>query len=138
MTRTFTGSALAFVLIAIIAVKHLALGFCLCQDELYVNECACECAAAEAQVPACCDDEECPVEEPCNDCMVAISLDTGDFLWNADSFQSAAPSETALAPAETPFVSNLHTADVASLGAPVGGSPPGGPPVFLRTTVLRL
>ena len=138
MTRNFTGSTLAAVLITLIAVKHLALGFCLCNEEIFVAECHCCCFDEHTETPCCAEEEDAPAEEPCNDCIVAISLDAGDFLWTADAFDPSQQRGTDIAPPETPFLSNLHANEFATLGAPIRGSPPGGPPVFLRTTVLRL
>jgi hypothetical protein len=139
--RTFTGSTLATVLITLIAVKHLALGFCLCNEELFITECPCSCFAEPAEPPCCCEEEtpeECPAEAPCDECIVAISLDTGDFLWSADAFDPAQQTGTPVATPETLFLSTLHTSNFAAICAPIRGSPPSGPPLFLRTTVLRL
>lgn len=132
---------MAAVLITLIAVKHLALGFCLCNEELFVTECPCACFAEPAEPPCCSEEktpEECPSEGPCDDCIVAISLDAGDFLWNSDAFDPGQQGGTTIATAETPYLSSLHVERISTLGAPIRGSPPGGPPVFLRTTVLRL
>lgn len=139
MTRTWTGSILAAVLIILIAVKHLALGFCLCNDEIFVTECPCACFAAPGDPP--CNGrerEEVPTESPSDDCIVAISLDAGDFFWNTDTFHPSQQPGNSVGPAEAPCVSPLHTGRVDALGAPTRGSPPAGLPAFLRTTVLRL
>ena len=129
---------MAVVLITLIAVKHLALGFCLCNEELFVTECHCSCFAAPTAAPCGCEEEAPPAEQPCNDCIVAISLDAGDFLWTADAFDPAQQKGTDLSPTTTPFLSTLHADNCIRLSAPIRGSPPGGPPLFLRTTVLRL
>lgn len=126
------------MLITLIAVKHLALGFCLCNEEIFVAECPCSCFAEPAAPPCCCEEEEAPAEAPCDDCIVAISLDAGDFLWSADAFDPAQQDGTDLSPAITPFLATLHADQCARFSAPIRGSPPSGPPLFLRTTVLRL
>ena len=129
---------MAVALITLIAVKHLALGFCLCNEELFVSDCSC-CCMEHAAEPSCCSEEEpTPAEDPCRDCIIAISLDAGDFLWSANTFDPAPQDVTTVAPPETPFASNLHANQFAQLREPIRGSPPSGPPLFLRSTVLRL
>ena len=139
MPRKLTGSGFAIVLIAIIAVKHVALGFCLCTHEYFVSDCPCTCATLPTSSCCPCEEEESPAEEPCRDCSVPVSLDVGDFLWAADTFSLPAQTGPDLALAADRFHDQLPPGRILSLKDSIRGAPPAGPPPhLLRTTVLRL
>lgn len=137
--RKLTGSTFAVVLIAIIAVKHVALGFCLCTSEFFVAECPCTCELSPAETCCPCEQEKAPAKEPCNDCTIPISLDVGDFLWSADAFLPGAQATLDLSAPVADSRKHLAPTRVIVLRQPIRGSPPGGPPPgLLRTTILRL
>lgn len=128
-------------MIIIIALKHAALGFCLCQEEFTHAGMTCDCAESVAVESTCgC----CPTEQgavgapPCDDCVVEVSVDPGEFLWSAQTFEPSDEIGSALTVPTA--IENLRSRALATgpSFAPLRGSPPGGPPLFLRTRVLRL
>ena len=138
MPRKLTGSALAIALIAIIAVKHVSLGFCLCKDEFFVSDCPCTCDTTAVESCSC-DEEQEPVNAPCDDCTVPVSLDAGDFLWTADSFSPLDQATTPVALPSACFNDTVQPGCIIGREHSTRGSPPGWPPPhLLRTTVLRL
>lgn len=137
MLRKLAGSGFALALIAIVAMKHVALGFCLCQAQVVTNPSTC-CTEHDPVPVCCCDETEKPATDPCKDCVVELELEVGDFLWSTDEFTPADEIGT-------PIV--VPTGDLATIPgrpveltahAPVRGSPPGLPPLYLRQSVLRL
>ena len=130
-------------MILIIALKHTALGFCLCQQEFTTAGSGCDCAQEEAAAEAscgCCPDESndnsAPV--PCDDCMVEVSVDPGDYLWSSKAFE---PTDEIGIPLALPIDREaLHAGkrSVPRTLAPARGSPPGSPPLYIWTRVLRL
>lgn len=141
MLRRISGSGFAVVLIAIIAFKHAALGFCLCQEQLILSNCDCP-HEAPATAPAscgCCEEETAEAQpDPCHDCVVPITIETGDFLWSAASFSPLEQENAPLPPFSLPHHDALAKPCVIAASGPARGSPPPGPPLFLRTQVLRL
>ncbi|NNC87766.1 MAG: hypothetical protein HKN82_04810 [Akkermansiaceae bacterium] len=130
--RRWKGSGLALVLVALVALKHAALGFCLCSDQFFLSDCDCSQVA-----PAACACDDCPAT-PCDDCVVVVSVDIDDFLWATDPFAPKEQASIDLAPPATPFADFTRGTALASTAMPIRGSPPGTPPLYLLTSVLRL
>lgn len=134
MTRSFKGSSLACVFMALIAVKHAALGFCLCNQEFFLSNCGCEAPASHED---CSDCGGCPLE-PCDSCEVPVPIDVADFIWSADQLDPKAPAFPAtLHPG--PRSETLRDACAVPAASAIRGSPPGTRrPLFLLTSTLRL
>ncbi|MDA0767089.1 MAG: hypothetical protein O3A92_09745 [Verrucomicrobia bacterium] len=137
MLRKLAGSGFAFALIAIVALKHVALGFCLCQAQFITNPDTC-CAKHAAEPSCCCEVEAPPADDPCKDCAVDLEIEVGDFLWDADHFS---PPDQAGLPMVVPTL-DLPTfalqPQTLAFAHPVRSSPPGLPPLYIRQSVLRL
>lgn len=147
------------VMTLLITLKHPVLGYCLCLDAYFANNCLCLPEKAThkptpASKPAyqenCCSSTTASTEispekqEPCEDCVELLALDVGDFVWKNTS---PSPSDTEfhhlLPPAAfadkylSPATASEHSV------AAIRGSPPpdlysGMPPLYLRHSVLRL
>jgi len=137
MLRKLAGSSLALALIAIVALKHVALGFCLCQAQFITNPATC-CAVHDPAPACCCEEEKIPADNPYKDCVVDLEIEVGDFLWNADQFS---PADQVGLPIVLPTL-DLPTfalqPQTLAFAHPVRGSPPGLPPLYIRQSVLRL
>lgn len=142
MLRRVSASSFALVMVAIIALRIPALGFCLCEHDLIINGgFCCPTAAQPAATPSshcdCCP--EAPVPSPCDDCVVVLSLDPGEFLWTAHSFSPAPPHATPVLLPVGLQDEILLPATPASLTGLIRGSPPSGDlAASSRTEVLRL
>lgn len=131
-------------MIAIVALRVPALGFCLCQHELILNPGTC-CQPSEPKPSSCECGEVCQeappatAPEPCRDCVVILSLDFGDFSWTGTQF---APDPQNSSPVLLPgglHDEAPHLFQPANAAIPIRGSPPGeSTPLYLRTQVLRL
>jgi len=141
MRRNFTGSSLACLLFAVIAMKQVALGFCLCDASYFVDSCEChEATPADVCQAGCCgdhheDSEEAPA--PCDDCETSISLDTGDFLWAP--LDDLSPNiEVSDLPAPLTSFKAVLGHSLQSTVSPRGSPPPDSCALFLRYQSLRL
>ena len=137
MFRKLAGSSLALALIAIVAMKHVALGFCLCQEQIVTNPDTC-CQPAEAIQTCCGSEAEEPTPAPCDDCIIDLEIEVSDFLWSSDEFSPAKEIGTPVAVPTGDLASIPGRVAVFTTAAPVRGSPPGLPPLYLRQSVLRL
>lgn len=141
MRRNFTGSSLALLLFAVIAMKQVALGFCLCEAAYFVDSCEChELAAADVCEAGCGgdhheDSEEAPA--PCDDCATSVSLDTGDFLWTPLDDLSPDIEVSDLPAPFTSFKAVLGHSFQSTI-TPRGPPPPDSCALFLRHQSLRL
>lgn len=126
-------------MILLIALRIPALAFCECEQEITLsNHASCQQdAAEETSSCACC--ETVAEEPPCENCIVVLSLDPGDFNWSSNTFE---PKEVTGGPLAHPagLQDDLPPRPIATLSAgSIRGSPPSGPfPAYLRTQVLRL
>jgi hypothetical protein len=137
MIRKLAGSGFAAVLLAIMALKHVALGFCLCQSQITTDPADC-CAITAVEPACCCKVDQLPEEAPCKDCVIELDLEVSEFWWSTDTF---APADQLHEPVSVPSLAQWDTAVDSRLNEfdrPVRGSPPGLPPVYLRHSVLRL
>ena len=65
----------------------MALGFCLCNETLFIGKDPCaQLEESEACCPSCGEEQK-----PCDDCVVPITLEVSDYLWTADSYSTQAP-----------------------------------------------
>ena len=135
-------------MVLLIALRLPALGFCLCQNDLVLNGSPCCTGPMGSSAPvsssSCQGCESCPLTDsgpctPCEDCVVVLSLDPGDFLWSSGegspSQEEGAPPSFSRA-AEAGFSPPLRVSLPAGLIR--GSPPPGAFLAFLRTQVLRL
>ena len=131
-------------MVVIIALKHAALGFCLCDQQFTLDHCTClDPQPVEAIEPACgcCPEADLsdPIPpEPCKDCMIQVSVDPGDFLWASDPVPTPGTDgiTISLPSGFGDEVRPSHHED--PVGTPIRGSPPNRTPLYLRTQVLRL
>ncbi len=134
-------SGLGFVIamVLIVAMKHAALGFCLCSQTIVLNDCECHASVHPGEdTGGCCSNED-PAPDPRDDCVVLFSLDPGDFLWNAGSEPRPTLTCPALNPAAKGDFSRLAPVAGQRFAPPdARGSPDHGVPLFLRNGVLRL
>ncbi|MDE0826984.1 MAG: hypothetical protein OSA48_09275 [Akkermansiaceae bacterium] len=137
MLRKLAGSSFAAALIALMVMKHVVLGFCLCQSAFVANPATCCNEHSLEQSCACCATPETPAEEPCKDCVIDLHLDVEDFVWNADEF-TPADQLVALLPAPSIPLSFATASSISTITKPVRGPPPGRVPIYLRQSVLRL
>lgn len=139
MFRRFAGSSFAAALLAIMVMKHVVLGFCLCQEQFVTHDDKATCCTIIVTTLSCGGDEdESPAADPCKDCVVDIQLEVNDFLWDGDEFSPANEMGAPLAVPVSPFHSMEASGLVRTLRPPMRGPPPGTPPLDLRTRVLRL
>ena len=87
MFRRLSSLVLITFLTVLVGAKDLALGFCLCDQSLFLGKDPC---AENATECATCQDC-CAEEEPCDDCVVPVQLEVEDYLWTSDSYQFQAP-----------------------------------------------
>ena len=130
-------------MVALVALRLPVLGFCLCQNDLVLNSGTC-CSEPESHLVqgSCGSCKECSANlepAPCDDCVVVLSLDPGDFIWSATQFSPAAPSAVPLAAPAGSRDDVLLKSQVALAAGPIRESPPpGSSPLSMRTQVLRL
>lgn len=137
MLRKLAGSSFAAALIALMVMKHVALGFCLCKSAFITNPDTC-CAETSVEQPCGnCPAPEAPAQDPCKDCIIELELDVEDFVWNAPEFSPADQLVTLLPAPSTPL-SIVSSSTISTITQPTRGSPPGSPPIYLRQSVLRL
>lgn len=124
-------------MIAIIALRIPAFGYCLCNEEVFLS--SDPCAHQQAESCPCCPDEAPSPKPDCEDCVLVLSLDPGDFSWSAPTFspapQLAAPIALPSGLQDDPFLG--LAANPSRLG--IRGSPP--PPASgsaPRNRILRL
>ena len=89
MFRRLSSFVLIALLTVLIGVKDLALGFCVCEEALFLGHDPCE-EKASPSCGDCCQSEE-SQQTPCDDCVIPIKLEVEDYLWSCDSFATAPP-----------------------------------------------
>ena len=136
-----TGSGFVLAMMLLIALRVPAFAFCLCEQDVILNNGICCHQESPCQSP---DSTCCPIEavadiEPCRDCLIVISLDPGNFNWSGASSQLQQFEE---APGDLPVGLQdkvLQALPPVSPNGSVRGSPPPEPfPVLVRTGILRL
>ena len=141
MRRSLTGSSLAILLLVVITMQQVVLGFCECAQTYFADTCQCQC---EEVINTCHDEcDGCHVDEhgdetPVKDCESRVSLDPGNFQWNAHELPEAHFTVSLI---ELPSPSAvMRPTSLPSQGQVVSsrGSPPGDVPLFLRDSVFRL
>ncbi|MGJ8723550.1 MAG: hypothetical protein ACSHYB_03245 [Roseibacillus sp.] len=88
MFRRLSSLVLITFLTILVGAKDLALGFCLCEDALFLGKDPCsKTAPACSSCDHCCEEKE----EPCDDCVVPLQLEVEDYLWSNDSYHFHTP-----------------------------------------------
>ena len=139
MKRNFSGSILALLLLAVIAMKQVALGFCLCETSYFFE--SCECHESGCDLGPChqSHDEETPeAPAPCDDCEITFSLDTGAYFWSSPSEPHQDVESEDLTPQ---LAHDLHLPSFSVLvreHTSPRGSPPTARALYLRHQSFRL
>lgn len=97
MFRRVSSLVLISLLTILVGVKDLALGFCLCEESLFLGKDPCSAVLDDhSRCTTCCSEKE----EPCDDCVVPVQLEVEDYLWANDShlFQAPPLSEPEVTP----------------------------------------
>ena len=143
MLRGVSGSGLTLAMIFLIVLRIPALGFCLCQQDITLNNGAC-CydASSLANFPSnanCCSSTTEETVKACQDCVVLLSLDPGDFNWSGPPSRFEKPTKSS---GTFPIgIQNLIQTKQSRLilpGATRGSPPPEPIPVLRRTGILKL
>ncbi len=138
--RRVTGSGFALAMIFLIVLRVPAFAFCLCEQDVILNNGICCHEQSACQSPdSCCPAEAVVDIEPCRDCVIILSLDPGDFSWSGANTQLQQFEE---APGALPVGIQddvLQALAPVLLNDSIRGSPPPDPiPVLVRTGIMRL
>ena len=141
MIRRLTGSGLTLAMIALIVLRIPALGFCPCEQDLtFSGGFCCEDHAISCVFGSnCCSSESSEEEKSCQDCLIVLSFDPGDFNWSGPraQFLDLKTAPTAL-PAGRQNGYKPERAPL-SLNSPTRKTePPGQTVVLMKTGILRL
>ena len=139
MLQKMTGSSLTLAMIALIVLRIPALGFCPCAQDLTLNNGLCCHEDSSLADSDCCSSEASETVNLCQDCLIVLSLDPGDFNWSGSQAQLPNLKE---APAALPagIQSNFQPGQSPLFlnGFSRGSEPPGRPVVLRQTGILRL
>ena len=128
-------------MVVLIALRIPAFGFCLCEQDLTLNNgiCCQQGACLEKDNPDCCSSEPAGDSSVCRDCVIPLSLDLGDFNWSGAQFnvQNVRDIPATLSRGIRSFLQPGNP--TLSLKGSIRGSPPViALSVLRRTGILKL
>ncbi|GAA5494982.1 hypothetical protein Rhal01_01151 [Rubritalea halochordaticola] len=140
MTRKLASLSFILVLISIMALKHPAFAYCLCEHKIItLHECSNMAKASSEEPPSCphCAAKE-RQEKAKENCTLEISFDAGDFFWQ-DSTDTPHPPSAADAPPLVYIDLKLPRPSGSDHGVLARqNAPPPRPPLRAYTGIYRL
>lgn len=123
MFRRLSSCLLIAFLTVLVGVKDLALGFCLCEETLFIGQNPCS-QTTSFECCSCCETEA-PAELPCDDCVVKVQLEVEDYLWSEAGFLIQPPVVLERNEAHTSFGETFQSFDLAAFASFEPPPPPG-------------
>jgi len=154
MFRKTSATVLLLVMTMIITLQHPVLGYCICIDDFFTADCACEVEPAPPKQISSCSTDCCESSEmteqqlpsPCDDCNESLTIETGDFLWaNANQFTPDNSEEVIDSSPILPSDELLSWQSLTAGAIQIRGSPPpdyspqpSRLPIYLKHQAFRL